>query len=181
MFYSFFKISLNLSQNERITNRGAAALAALSNLKALNLSNTRVNSGALIHFSDLMNLKSLALYGCQGMKETKNDMLDRLQSGLPNLKCVRLNNGSDDDGIISARGEDTDDEDMDSDTEQVVFGSTSNHQRANAGALDDAGSQSDSDSDSDSDMVDAHADIHSNSEDEEEEYDSDSSFSDHES
>jgi hypothetical protein len=136
-----------------------------------------VNSGALIHFSDLMNLKSLALYGCQGMKETKNDMLDRLQSGLPNLKCVRLNNGSDNDGIISAHGEDTDDEDMDSDTEQVVFGSSSNHQRANAGALDDAESQSDSDSD----MVDAHADIHSDSGDEEEGYGSDSSFSDQES
>jgi hypothetical protein len=31
---------LNLPQNERISNRGAAALAALTNLKALNLSNT---------------------------------------------------------------------------------------------------------------------------------------------
>jgi len=164
-------VSLNLSQNERITNRGAAALAALSKLKALNLSNTRVNSEALIHFSDLMNLKSLALYGCQGMKETKNDMLDRLQSGLPNLKCVRLNNGSDYDGIITARGEDTDDEDMDSDTGQVVFGSNSNYQRLGEGELHDAESQSDSDSE----MVDAHAVF--DSDDDEEEYDSDSSLS----
>jgi len=160
-------ISLNLSQNERITNRGAAALAALSKLKALNLSNTRVNSGALIHFSDLMNLKSLALYGCRGMEETNNGMLDRLQSGLPNLKCVRLDNVSDDDGMITSRGEDTDDEDLDSDMEQVDFRS-GNHQRAAAPAAVFGGRNDQSDSDSE--MQDVHG--------EEEDYESDSSFSD---
>jgi hypothetical protein len=40
---------LNLSQNEHL-NRGAAALAALTNLKALNLSNTCVSSSALCFF-----------------------------------------------------------------------------------------------------------------------------------
>jgi len=128
-----------------------------------------VNSEALIHLSDLMNLKSLALYGCQGMKETNNDMLDRLQSELPNLKCVRLNNGSDYDGIIAARGEDTDDEDMDSDTGQAVSGFYSDHQRSDEGELHDAESQSDSE------MEDAHAVF--DSDDDEEGYGSDSSIS----
>jgi len=43
--------SLNLSQNEEITNRGAASIAVLSNLKALNLSKTRVDSGGLLRNS----------------------------------------------------------------------------------------------------------------------------------
>jgi len=99
-------------------------------------------------------------------------MLDRLQSGLPNLKCVRLNNGSEYDGIITARGEDTDDEDMDSDTGQVVFGSNSNYQRLGGGELLDAESQSESDSE----MVDAHA-VFDSDDDDEEGYDSDLSLS----
>jgi hypothetical protein len=124
--------NLNLSQNERITNRGAAALAALSNLKALNLSNTRVNSGALMYFSDLRNLKSLALYGCRVTEDNDNGVLDRLQSDLPNLKCVRLNNGPEDDGVIATSGEDTDDEDLDSDGGQVIFSPKCSHRRAAA-------------------------------------------------
>jgi hypothetical protein len=101
---------LNLSQNDRITNRGAAALAALSNLKALNLSNTRVNTGALVHFSDMIELKSIALYGCRGL--TDNNGLVELQGSLPNLKCVRLNTGldKDDDGIIPENPDDSDDD-----------------------------------------------------------------------
>lgn len=101
---------LNLSQNDRITNRGAAALAALSNLKALNLSNTRVNAGALVHFSDMIELKSIALYGCRGL--TDNNGLVELQGSLPNLKCVRLNTGldKDDDGIIPENPDDSDDD-----------------------------------------------------------------------
>ena len=90
--------SLNLSQNERITNRGAAALAALSNLKALNLSNTRVNSSALRFFGGLVKLQSLALYGCRGIEDSER--IDKLQDDLPNLKCLRLNRASDDDGVI---------------------------------------------------------------------------------
>jgi len=90
--------SLNLSQNERITNRGAASLAALSNLKALNLSNTRVNSEALKFFSGLSQLQSLALYGCKDIED--NPIMDSLQSELPLLRCVRLNNANNEDGVI---------------------------------------------------------------------------------
>jgi len=103
--------SLNLSQNERITNRGAAALAALSNLKALNLSNTRVNSSALRFFSALVKLQSLALYGCRGIENGNG--LAKLQSGLPSLKCLRLNSSSDDDGMVHLDpDQEPDDEDM---------------------------------------------------------------------
>lgn len=164
-------VTLNLSQNERITNRGAAALAALSKLKALNLSNTQVNSGALVHFNHLKNLQSLALYGCRGMDNTKNDKLDRLQSGLPNLKCVRLNNGSEYDGVIST--EDTDDEDLDSDTEEMVFNVNEEQRRATGAA--DFQDETDSENDSDNEMEDAHDGFES---DEEDDDDSVSSFSD---
>ena len=106
--------SLNLSQNERITNRGAAALAALTNLRALNLSNTRVNSSALRFFAGLVKLQSLAMYGCRGIDDTER--LDKLQNDLPNLKCLRLNNASDQDGVVMTDGssEDEDDDDDDS-------------------------------------------------------------------
>lgn len=96
--------SLNLSQNERITNRGAAALAALSKLKALNLSHTRVNASALRYFSGLMNLQSLALYGCLGVDNTYT--LDQFQSSLPRLKCVRLHSALEEDGMVIADEED---------------------------------------------------------------------------
>lgn len=103
---------LNLSQNEYITNRGAAALASLSNLKTLNLSNTRVNSSALVFFSDLMKLQSLAVYGCRGMDESEG--LDRLQKELPSLKCVRVNSeDSNEDGKVRSQAEETDDETTD--------------------------------------------------------------------
>jgi hypothetical protein len=154
--------SLNLSQNERITNRGAAALAALSNLKALNLSNTRVSAEAMVYFTHLKCLKSLALCGCRGMDDISNNgLLEKLQSGLPSLKCIRLNNGSDDDGMISTSEEDTDDEDLESDTEQVVF--SSNSRAAAAAARFE---------ESDSEMEDA-------AEGEEDGEGSDSSYSDH--
>ena len=79
--------SLNLSQNDRITNRGAAALASLSNLKTLNLSNTQVNAGALRFLSSLVRLQSLALYGCEGVD---GKSISTLQNELPSLKCLRL-------------------------------------------------------------------------------------------
>merc|ERR1711865_510002 len=155
-------VSLNLSQNERITNRGAAALAALSKLKTLNLSNTRVDSEALIHFSDLMNLKSLALYGCQGMKEGKNSMLDRLENELPNLKCIRLNNGSDDDDEISK-------------ADQIVM-NESNSRRLQSS--EDEDHDIESQSDSSNEMVDAQAAFDSESDDNDEEgFESDSTLS----
>ena len=100
--------SLNLSQNERITNRGAASLAALSNLKALNLSNTHVNSEALKFFSGLSQLQSLALYGCKEVDG--NPKLDSLQSELPLLRCVRLNGENNEDGVIYHGAESSDDE-----------------------------------------------------------------------
>jgi len=165
-------VTLNLSQNERITNRGAAALAALSKLKALNLSNTQVSSGALVHFSDLKNLQSLALYGCRGMADSNNAMLDRLQSGLPNLKCVRLNNGSADDGVISPNHEDSDD-DLESDTEEVVF--NSNDQRRTATAYFQ--NEPDIENNSDNEIKDADGSFESDGHDEEENG-RDSSFSD---
>jgi hypothetical protein len=92
--------SLNLSQNERITNRGAASLAALSNLKALNLSNTHVNSEALKFFSGLRELQSLALYGCKDIEDNPK----------PLLRCVRLNSVNNEDGVIDRGGEAEDDE-----------------------------------------------------------------------
>lgn len=108
--------SLNLSQNDRITNRGAAALSTLTNLKALNLSNTRVNSSALRFFSGLLKLQSLALYGCRGIDD--ENMLGKLQSGLPNLKCLRLNTSSDEDGMVVSNGNETDDDNNDDDEDQ---------------------------------------------------------------
>uniref|UniRef100_A0A7S4AJR3 F-box/LRR-repeat protein 15-like leucin rich repeat domain-containing protein n=1 Tax=Pseudo-nitzschia australis TaxID=44445 RepID=A0A7S4AJR3_9STRA len=149
-------VTLNLSQNERITNRGAEALAALSKLKALNLSNTHVSSGALIHFSHLRNLKSLALYGCQDLEETNNGMLDRLQNGLPNLKCVRLHNGYDDAGVIVSPADDTDDEDLESNTEEAVYRYNVRHNRAIVDAVAEAiQDTTDSGDESDIEMEDA--------------------------
>jgi Leucine-rich repeat (LRR) protein len=103
--------SLNLSQNDRITNRGAAALATLTNLKALNLSNTQVNASALRYFSGLLKLQSLALYGCRDIDD--ENVLGKLQCGLPNLRCLRLNTSSDEDGMVMTTGNDTDDEEDD--------------------------------------------------------------------
>jgi hypothetical protein len=90
--------SLNLSQNERITNRGAAALAALSKLRALNLSNTRVNAGALRFLSGLVHLESLTVYGCPGIGN--DESLINFQDGLPKLKCVKMNIPTDINGIV---------------------------------------------------------------------------------
>lgn len=90
--------SLNLSQNESITNRGASSLAALSNLKALNLSNTCVNSDALKFFGGLLKLQSLALYGCRDIEDSPR--LTSLQNDLPSLRCLRLNSASNEDGVI---------------------------------------------------------------------------------
>jgi hypothetical protein len=99
---------LNLSQNDRITNRGAAALGALGNLKTLNLSNTRVNASALRFFGGLVKLQSLALYGCRGIEEAG---LGKLQDDLPNLKCLRINSAAEHDGMVLS---DSDEEDSNS-------------------------------------------------------------------
>ena len=108
--------SLNLSQNESITNRGAASLAALANLKALNLSNTCVNSDALKFFGGLLKLQSLALYGCKDIEDSPR--LSSLQSELPSLRCLRLNSASNEDGVIEQDAPDeSEEEDSESDEE----------------------------------------------------------------
>ena len=60
--------SLNLAQNERITNRGASYLASLSKLKALNLSYTRVNLEGLRNFLNYCNFNRLLYTGRVGFK-----------------------------------------------------------------------------------------------------------------
>jgi hypothetical protein len=40
-------------------------------------------------------------------------MLGKLQSGLPNLRCLRLNTSSDEDGMVFSKGNETDDDDDD--------------------------------------------------------------------
>ena len=101
--------SLNLSQNERITNCGARSLSTLSNLKALNLSNTGVTADALNYFGGLVKLQSLALYGCRSINDSPG--LSALHSELPSLRCLRLNSPTNEDGIIDhGEAEDAEDE-----------------------------------------------------------------------
>lgn len=90
--------SLNLSQNELITNKGATSLARLQNLKALNLSHTSVSIGALHYFKDLRQLQSLALYGCRGVRDSKR--FANLQRDLPNLKCLRVDGSPEGEGRV---------------------------------------------------------------------------------
>lgn len=109
---------LNLSQNERITNRGAAALAALYQLRTLNLSHTRVNSSALRFFSGMVRLESLTLYGCHGVDNAYH--FEKLQDQLPRLSCIRLDNTGEEDGTMEMVELD---DDMDSQTPASVNGS----------------------------------------------------------
>ena len=95
-----------MCQNERISNKGAAALAALTKLKSLNLSNTSVSTSALRFFSGLVKLQSLALYGCRGIDNS--DHLRRLQDGLPNLKCLRVDSTAEHDGMYLVHDADSD-------------------------------------------------------------------------
>ena len=97
--------SLNLSQNERITNIGASSLATLSKLKALNLSYTNVTSDALPYFKELINLQSLAIYGCKGIRSSSK--VEELHKDLPSLKCMRLRVASDGEGTIEESLSDT--------------------------------------------------------------------------
>ena len=114
--------SLNLSQNEKITDRGAASLGALFNLKSLNLSNTKVTSDALKYLSSCRKLQSLALYGSNYNKDEV--LLKSFQQKLPNLKCIRLNNSADDEGkiidkFIGKKDFDCDESMSDNDTESL--------------------------------------------------------------
>ena len=90
--------SLNLSQNERISNSGASYLASLTKLKALNLSNTGVTSDVLPSLKGMLNLQSLAIYGCKGLQGCAQ--VGKLERDLPNLKCMRLRVASVGDGTI---------------------------------------------------------------------------------
>jgi len=112
--------SLNLSQNERITNAGASSLSALSKLKALNLSNTRVTADTLPFFKGLVELQSLAMYGCRGVQGSEN--IHELQRDLPNLKCIRLNESRDGDGTIDeGQSEDTIDNGFIDENDEISF------------------------------------------------------------
>jgi Leucine rich repeat/Leucine Rich repeat len=88
--------SLNISQNERITNRGASSLVSLKNLRALNLSHTRVNAAGQLKLPK--SLESLALLGCLGIDDAKS--VASLQSRMPALKCLRLSQLSEEDGTM---------------------------------------------------------------------------------
>jgi hypothetical protein len=90
--------TLNLAQNERITNRGAACLAVLTNLKSLNLSCTTVTSDCLRYFMNLKELQSIALFGCKGIREKSR--VGDLENALPSLRCVRLTDSSREDGMV---------------------------------------------------------------------------------
>ena len=107
--------SLNLAQNELITNNGASSLAALINLKALNLSHTSVSASSLRFFKDLKQLQSLAMYGCRGVRNSKRVQI--LQGEMPNLKCLRVDGSSDNDGTVEntsgSSGEDSSSQDND--------------------------------------------------------------------
>ena len=73
-------------------------MAALTKLKALNLSNTGVTSEALPFFKGLRHLQSLAMYGCNNIQAS--DEIEDLQRDLPNLKCMRLSGSFDREGTI---------------------------------------------------------------------------------
>ena len=136
--------SLNLAQNELITNSGASALSELSQLKALNLSHTRVNSEALRFFKELRELQSLAMYGCRGIRGT-NGRTQNLHCQLPSLKCLRIDGSSKKDGAIDYSDDSPVDESsvVDNDDE-LSFGmnnesdeSSSEEEDANAENIDD--------------------------------------------
>lgn len=108
--------SLNLSQNDRITNTGASSLVTLTKLKALNLSNTRVNAGSLQVLSNLSHLQSLALYGCNDIHD-----LDQIRA-LPTLKCLRIDDFSEDDGKVEEESCINANADSDDDNEELASG-----------------------------------------------------------
>lgn len=90
---------LNLSQNEGISNQGAAVLAkSLTRLKDLNLSYTGVSSDVLHHLSSLTELETLSLYGCRVMKEHIRS--ESLQILLPSLRCFRVSNSPEGEGAV---------------------------------------------------------------------------------
>ena len=150
--------SLNLSQNESITNRGAAALAALTNLKALNLSNTRVNSDALRFLGGLLKLQSLALYGCTDIVDSPK--LSSLHCELPLLRCLRLNIASNEDGVIDhtngerdsdADVEDSEGEEVDGEVQVGEIASDAESEDLDGDDDDDADDEDDGDEDMDHD------------------------------
>jgi hypothetical protein len=151
--------SLNLSQNERITNIGASALASLTKLKALNLSNTGVTSEALPFFKGLLDLQSLAMYGCRGIQNSAQ--MQDLQRDLPNLKCMRLSGSSDGDGTID-EDESEDSEEIDSLVEDEVlsFADESSDEASNISffAQEDEDNDDEEDSDGDDDDFDNNSD-----------------------
>jgi len=88
---------LNLSQNDRITNRGAGYLAMLTNLKSLNLSNTSVTSSMLRHLVGLKNLRTLTCYGCKPMIGPR---MEWFKIRLPQLRCLRVDSVPPEEGTV---------------------------------------------------------------------------------
>ena len=147
--------SLNLSQNERITNIGASSLATLENLKALNLSNTNTTSEVLPFYKSLVHLQSLAMYGCKGIHNSTQ--MQDLQRHLPNLKCMRLSVSSDGDGTIDeGESEESDgidennsivDDDDDDDDDGVSFSDESSDRESNISFIDEEDDENNDDDD----------------------------------
>lgn len=109
--------SLNLSQNERITNRGASALSVLTSLRALNLSNcSRVDASGNLRLPK--SLQSLSMYGCRGIEDGNGMSL--LQTDLPSLKCLRLNQESNEDGIMVGVANEEEDDPLDRDERNIA-------------------------------------------------------------
>lgn len=85
---------LNLSQNEDITNQGIAHfIKNLTQLRSLNLSQTSVTSA--MPLVSLKQLQSLCVYGCRGMTD-----LERLETELPQLRCLRYSNTTLEEGMM---------------------------------------------------------------------------------
>ncbi len=111
--------SLNLAQNELITNSGASCLASLSKLKSLNLSHTGVSASVIRNFGGLKELQSLAMYSTRGIHKLKK--LKSIQHEMPNLRCLRIDGIPESDGTIANSSDSSDDDDasMSSDGSQI--------------------------------------------------------------
>ena len=78
-------VSLNMSQNKRITNAGARHIAHnLVQLLSLNLSQTSVDSSGALALVDLPSISSLALYGC----DVSEASIEYLRESLLHLRFI---------------------------------------------------------------------------------------------
>ncbi|MEN4098622.1 MAG: hypothetical protein ROW52_01750 [Anaerolineaceae bacterium] len=85
-------ISLDLSENRKITDAGIARLKSLPQLRELNLSSCDITRKALDHLADLPNLQSLHLSYCNRLDDSAVKSLNAL-SGLVYLDlqaCLQM-------------------------------------------------------------------------------------------